>query len=84
MESAKSSVLLDHFFAVVRTACLANVVSKYVLAAFCTFYHTGHFELGVVGTSLISARFGNFFLRNCHFIYTSLGYFKHIAIYYII
>ncbi len=77
-----SSILLDYFFSVVRAASLAYAMCEHVLTALCALYHTGHLELRVVGTSLISASAGNLFLRNCHFIYTSLGYFKHIALYY--
>ena len=66
-------VLLDDFFAVVRTAVFAHTVCENELAALCAFYHTGHIELGVLRTSLISTRLGYLFLRNCHFAYTSLG-----------
>jgi hypothetical protein len=72
-----SGILLDveNLFAVVKAANFANAVILYecVASGVGTLVHTGHRELTVVGTSLVSACFGNFFLRNCHFAYTSLG-----------
>ena len=69
----KQSILFDDFLAVVITASFAHMVRQYIFATFGAFDHTGHFKFGVIGPSLISAGAGNFFLRNCHLTYTSLG-----------
>ena len=71
-------VLLDvkNLFAVVKAANLANAVILYECVA-CrvrTLVHAGHRELAVVGTSLVSASFRNFFLRYCHAYTSSYAY----------
>ena len=64
----------DYLLAAVETASLANTMCQYHFIAFGigALYHTGHSELGVVGSSLVSACLRSFSLRYCH-DYTSLG-----------
>ena len=57
---------VDDLFAVVVTAILANAVREIVFAAVLALNHAGQYQFPNVGTSLISARFGCFSLRNCH------------------
>mgnify|MGYP006353455153 CR=1 FL=1 len=63
---------VENLFAVVKAANLAYAVVLYEfitcrVGALC---HTGHRELAIVGTSLVSAGFRYFFLWYCH-VYTS-------------
>ena len=65
---------IENLFAVVKAANLANAVILYKCVA-CrvgAFSNTGHGELAVVRTSLISTSRRYFFLWYCHF-YTSSG-----------
>jgi hypothetical protein len=58
----------DYLLAAVETASLANTMCQYHFIAFGigALYHTGHSELGVVGSSLVSACLGYLSLRYCH------------------
>jgi hypothetical protein len=59
---------IEDLFAIVEAANLANavVLNECVARRVGTLVHAGQRELAVVGTSLVSASFGNFFLWYCH------------------
>ena len=63
--------LCNDGLALVRTAVLANVVSEVHFAALRALCKRGGFQLPGAGASRISASFGYFSLRYCHFGYTS-------------
>jgi hypothetical protein len=68
--SVSGGFLLYDFLAVVRTAVLANAVSQHILLALRAYNDAGQAELGIVGTSLVSASRRHFLLRYCHGIPT--------------
>ena len=59
---------VENLLAIVEAANLAYAVGLEHLGAsgVGALNKTGHWELGIVGSSLISARFGHFSLRYCH------------------
>ena len=56
----------DYFLAVICSAVLANAMCENILMALGALNESGSGELGVVGSSLISACAGHFLLRYCH------------------
>ena len=59
---------VENLLAIVEAANLAYAVGLEHLGAsgVRALYKSGHCELGIVASSLISARFGHFSLRYCH------------------
>ena len=56
---------LHDFAALIITTCLANVVRSFQFAAIGTFL-VNRGRQGIVSAPHVAARFGNFFLRDCH------------------
>ncbi len=58
--------LLDDYFTLIGAAICAYTVREVILAALGALGQAGLLKLPVAVTSLISACFGNLFLRYCH------------------
>jgi len=66
LESRRSSsLLLDHFFALIGTANSANAMRELHLATLFTLYHSRHAQLEV-STALVALRLRSFTKRYCH------------------